>query len=590
MTDKKYAVITTFHQKGYEICGHKMISSFAQYWPKDVMLYAYWEEEEPRDQFDNVVYIDLLRSCPDLVAFRERNRSNKKDLSNPVATFIDDGVLFAQAGDGHKFAGIRCAYKNYCLFHASTVLDVDYIIWYDADIVTLEPVTHEFLDVLCPDWSMTSYLGREELPHEHHGGDTETGWVGYNARHPYFREFIDAYKEMYDQDKIYKQKYYYDCYIYDLVRRRIEKTYGVKNFDISKAHQVVSGHPFNDGPLGTKLDHLKGPDKQTQMTGTDQKYLIIHNRNAGFFSIFLQIVNTLLLLNGNEDIVPVVRLDRPFAYTSEPPAERWRARLKRLLPFMRSGSSQDNTTRFPGDPWHIFFKDLVPYGRGSLKASKSVFHTEAYYPREILGHFPDLDQHTSLPKFTAAPSQEERLVTSRVIGRFIELKREYRVAFDEYREQKFSGHYVIGVNYRGTDARADERRYVPTYEAYVEHIDRKIAQLDTDNYVIFATSDEQKFIEFLSSRYRVLSIDTVREKKSNDLAKQRFVNGLNAPMYIQADKTAALRGAIMDYYLLCHCNCLIYCMASIPLAAMLTNPNLEGIMVSSFRMVEEDIR
>ena len=56
-----------------------------------------------------------------------------------------------------------------------------------------------------------------------------------------------------------------DCFIFDLVRERFAKDDDVKNFDISKAYNIISSHPFNDGPLGKRLDHLKGSDKNSKM-------------------------------------------------------------------------------------------------------------------------------------------------------------------------------------------------------------------------------------------------------------------------------------------------------------------------------------
>ena len=39
--------------------------------------------------------------------------------------------------------------------------------------------------------------------------------------------------------------------------------------------------------------------------------IIIHNRNVGFFSVFLQIVNTLIYIDDDKNIIPIINNMEP---------------------------------------------------------------------------------------------------------------------------------------------------------------------------------------------------------------------------------------------------------------------------------------
>ena len=70
--DRKLEVITTYNKKYYDICGKKMIETFIAKWPKNVHLYAYWQEREPEIFADNVhTVLDYLNSTKkSMVHFR----------------------------------------------------------------------------------------------------------------------------------------------------------------------------------------------------------------------------------------------------------------------------------------------------------------------------------------------------------------------------------------------------------------------------------------------------------------------------------------------------------------------------------------
>ena len=43
--------------------------------------------------------------------------------------------------------------------------------------------------------------------------------------------------------------------------------------------------------------------------------IIINNRNVGFFSVFLQIANTLIYIDNDKNIIPIVELTQKWGYS-----------------------------------------------------------------------------------------------------------------------------------------------------------------------------------------------------------------------------------------------------------------------------------
>ena len=59
-------VATTYNKKYYDICAKRMVESFVKYWPKDIKLHVYWQEQEPEIIQDNIVYHELYKVQPQL--------------------------------------------------------------------------------------------------------------------------------------------------------------------------------------------------------------------------------------------------------------------------------------------------------------------------------------------------------------------------------------------------------------------------------------------------------------------------------------------------------------------------------------------
>ena len=132
----------------------------------------------------------------------------------------------------------------------------DVLIWMDADSYIHSKMPISFLEKFIPEDVFTCFLGRGPKY-------TECGWYSLNLNHEHCDKFIDEFQRMYDdaENGIFKEKEWHDSYIYDVVRRWHETTYGVKNKDISSGIQG-EGHPLINSELGAYFDHMKGERKR----------------------------------------------------------------------------------------------------------------------------------------------------------------------------------------------------------------------------------------------------------------------------------------------------------------------------------------
>ena len=74
---------------------------------------------------------------------------------------------------------------------------------------------------------------------------------------------------MYSGGKLFDEKEWHDSYIFDQVRKKIEKKYNVLNFNISKLGLVNiesknDDHVFVTSVLGEFMDHKKGDRKNVK--------------------------------------------------------------------------------------------------------------------------------------------------------------------------------------------------------------------------------------------------------------------------------------------------------------------------------------
>ena len=249
---RKFAVVTTFNESGYNKYGRKMIETYVKNWPKEVTLHLYPEKVNPLVQdHSRIALTDLDTGVPDLIAFKTR----WKDVPHANGD-ISSFPKLASRKDSHKpfkWDAVRFAHKVYSIFHCAKNCDADVLIWMDADMICHSPITVEKINSLIPQDMDLCFLGRD-------GKFSECGLYSMNLKSQATQTFLSEFQRMYDQAEtgIFTLDEWHDSYVFDAVRRQFPS---LKQLNWSRGVIKGEGHPLINCEWGAYLDHLKGERK-----------------------------------------------------------------------------------------------------------------------------------------------------------------------------------------------------------------------------------------------------------------------------------------------------------------------------------------
>lgn len=214
----RFEVVTTYARHHWESHAQRCVETFHEHW-KGVPLHAFLDE-------------DLEARSPWLAAFKRRHAALKAD------NFRFDAVRFA-----HKVAAIDLAFRD---------LKADALIWMDADCVTHAPVDAGWLGGLLGPADF-AYLRR---PRSY----PECGFMVFrgNAR---AGALVQGVAKLYRTDELLQLAEWHDSWAIEHVRAQLEAAGRLSCASLSGAAENT-GHPLVNGPLGERLDHLKGKRKE----------------------------------------------------------------------------------------------------------------------------------------------------------------------------------------------------------------------------------------------------------------------------------------------------------------------------------------
>ena len=236
---KTFACITTFNQDYYDQLANKMVDTYLEFWPKEVPLYCYTEDMTLSVAGENLHQIDVYKAC------------------NPQLQEYLDYI-------GKHFSR-GFAYKAFSWVNACRTLDVDQIIYLDADSVTYRPITIEWLDSILSEDKIAAYMGVTMNKGKWKGSNVQhadTGVYWFNRRHNYATTFVNRYENIYltkevnDRSRFPKPN---DAYVFaDCVVDA--QNNGVKSVDF---HPQRTAHsPLKETILGKYFRHFKGARKK----------------------------------------------------------------------------------------------------------------------------------------------------------------------------------------------------------------------------------------------------------------------------------------------------------------------------------------
>jgi hypothetical protein len=224
----KIKIVSTFSDKGYEEYGKHFVESCKKFVHNDIDICLYIDNINLKRE-NNITILNLEKSVPNLVKFKERNKEK---------TFKD-----------YKWDAIRFAHKTYATFHAAEG-DLDYLIWLDSDTEIYDAITPKYLLKFLPNGNFVGYIGRD--------GVSETGFLIFDMKHPSAVDFFARYQWYYDTDAVYSLSEYHDAFVFDVVRKEFESAKKIHCHNISPAG-ATKGH-FNAAFDGYMI-HYKGDDK-----------------------------------------------------------------------------------------------------------------------------------------------------------------------------------------------------------------------------------------------------------------------------------------------------------------------------------------
>lgn len=246
----KISVVTTFNQSGYELYGKRMIDSFLTNWPSSVQLYVFAENIAIPVSAENLNVLDLHTAAPDLVKFKNTWKNvphaNGDVKNHPVGRGQQDNIkLF-------KWDAVRFSNKVYAVHACSEIVNSDWLLWMDADMVCHSKINLEQLETLLPHTADICFLGRGQ-------NYTECGLYALNLKSPATVRFLSEFKRQYDQAQtgIFTLAEWHDSFVFDHVKSQCVLVEHDWSHDIG----TYTGHPLINSAWGSFLDHLKGDRK-----------------------------------------------------------------------------------------------------------------------------------------------------------------------------------------------------------------------------------------------------------------------------------------------------------------------------------------
>ena len=264
----KIAVVTTFHGDGLEKYAQRMINTFCDNWPAEVILHLYPENCNPAIYNHNHVTLKRLEEVEELMAFKNTwqdvPKANGDVSADPVRSLRKD------AGKGFKWHAVRFAHKVYAIFDCARTTDADILIWMDADTICHSPITVQDLYRMIPADSELCYLGRK-------GKYSECGLYSMNLRSNNVQAFLKEFQRFYDQAEqgIFQLAEWHDSFVFDAVRvkfpqmRQLDWAAHLNDIRPKLGSSQGEGHPLINSEWGAWLDHLKGSRKKLGRSNSD---------------------------------------------------------------------------------------------------------------------------------------------------------------------------------------------------------------------------------------------------------------------------------------------------------------------------------
>jgi len=266
----KYKVITTFKPSDWDKYSKRMVQSVLDRWPNaDITIYYEGQRPDYRDEL--VTWRDIDKANPKLHKFREHYKNDPVAMGKldeipggvrRSARLATEGGLDAKK-ESYLWNAVKFSYKVSCVTHAvKTYTDYDYVIWIDVDTYTFRDIPMQFIESICPNDTLVTYLDREN----DRGSNKypECGLVCYNMKHKLIQNFVNDWEKLYTSADIFKLLEWHDSYVFWHLTKEYRQKHSTKVHDIGYSKGVKGHHVFVNSELGQYIDHFKGDRKDAR--------------------------------------------------------------------------------------------------------------------------------------------------------------------------------------------------------------------------------------------------------------------------------------------------------------------------------------
>lgn len=202
----------------------------------------------------------------------------------------------------------------------------------------------------------------------------------------------------------------------------------------------------------------------------------------------------------------------------------------------------------------------------------------------VSNHFGDhpalIGKTLPIPYLLDDPDDRLRQKANDIIRCFIRPRDYIQQKVNNFFQQYMSGHYVIGVHARGTDAISKEevrphRQGSLVLSKYITEIQQLLEVQPAAR--IFVATDDQSSLEYLREAFesRVFAYDSIRHESGE--AAGKGPTGWIMPAYIAGDRDRAAKNgeeAVIEYLLLSQCNYLVHNGSGLARTVLLNAPLL----------------
>ena len=236
-------VITSFNQLYYDLIGRDSVDSFLEYWPKELSLTCYVEQFR-MPAHTRVHQIDFSQLDPDYEQY--------------------------QLNTGLNQSMKKFAKKAYSFMHAMHHSTAEWIVWLDADVITVQTLPIELLQRVLRAEDLAMYMG--VTYHTDKGGNPgtwlvpETGVFAVNTRHRDFAKFRAEYCRRYHERDYGDLRRFYDNDVFGAALLAVPDA---EVFDLCENFTKQYKTPLRHTILGDHLIHYKAKHSKAEYNQDD---------------------------------------------------------------------------------------------------------------------------------------------------------------------------------------------------------------------------------------------------------------------------------------------------------------------------------